>query len=197
MICRPDENMRYPTLVMLTVSISQAKVWAFQFRFWPFAPSTATFLRLTLVSNKFLAEMFVRIMTVHCGQNNSYDITINGFQVRKINKIRKRNFRSPLWETFLSVKAEVGMFTKLSTWWYPNILGKNLNNIFKKAWHIKWGMAKSNYKRSLLYWYEEHYGFEYTYTYHGLSQSGHYSWVVFTLLLPYFFASYFLLLLKK
>ena len=29
-------------------------------------------------------EMFVRILTVHCDQNNSYEITINGFQVRKI-----------------------------------------------------------------------------------------------------------------
>ena len=46
-------------------------------------------------------------------QNSGYEITINGFQ---INEIRKRNFRSPLWETFLSVKAEVGMFIKLSTW---------------------------------------------------------------------------------
>ena len=34
-------------------------------------------------------EMFVRMLTVHCDQNNSYEITIkNGFQVRKINEIR-------------------------------------------------------------------------------------------------------------
>ena len=32
--------------------------------------------------------MFVRLLTVHCDQNNSYEITINGFQVRKINEIR-------------------------------------------------------------------------------------------------------------
>ena len=32
--------------------------------------------------------MFVRVLTVHCDQNNSYEITINGFQVRKINEIR-------------------------------------------------------------------------------------------------------------
>ena len=31
--------------------------------------------------------MFVRMLTVHCDQNNSYEITINGFQVRKINEI--------------------------------------------------------------------------------------------------------------
>ena len=28
-------------------------------------------------------EMLVRMLTVHCDQNNSYEITINGFQVRK------------------------------------------------------------------------------------------------------------------
>ena len=32
--------------------------------------------------------MFVRKLTVHCDQNNSYEITINGFKVRKINEIR-------------------------------------------------------------------------------------------------------------
>ena len=32
--------------------------------------------------------MFVRMLTVHYDQNNSYEITINGFQVRKINEIR-------------------------------------------------------------------------------------------------------------
>ena len=32
-------------------------------------------------------EMFVRMLTIHCDQNNSYEITINGFQVRK----NKRN----------------------------------------------------------------------------------------------------------
>ena len=32
--------------------------------------------------------MFVRMLTVHCDQNNSYKISINGFQVRKINEIR-------------------------------------------------------------------------------------------------------------
>ena len=58
--------------------------------------------------------MFVRMLTVHCDQNNSYEITINGFQGRKINEIR--NVRLPLWETFLSIKAEVWMFTKLNTY---------------------------------------------------------------------------------
>ena len=39
---------------------------------------------INLVSN----EMLLRMLTVHCDQNNSYEITINGFQVRKINEIR-------------------------------------------------------------------------------------------------------------
>ena len=60
-------------------------------------------------------EMFVLMLTVHCDQNNSYQITANGFQVRNIIENKKRNFRSPPWETFLSVKVEVGVFTKLST----------------------------------------------------------------------------------
>ena len=38
-------------------------------------------------------EMFVRMLTVHCDQSNSYESTINGFQVRKINEIRKRNIQ--------------------------------------------------------------------------------------------------------
>ena len=33
--------------------------------------------------------MFVRKLTVHCDQNNNYEITINGSQVRKINEIKK------------------------------------------------------------------------------------------------------------
>ena len=37
-------------------------------------------------------KMFVRMLTVHCDQNNSYEITLNGFQVRKINEIRNAIF---------------------------------------------------------------------------------------------------------
>ena len=48
------------------------------------------------------------------------------FSSQKNKQYKKRNFRSPLWETFLSIKAEVGMFTKLSTWWNPKIWGKIL-----------------------------------------------------------------------
>ena len=32
--------------------------------------------------------MFVKTLNAHCDQNNSSEITINGYQVRKINEIR-------------------------------------------------------------------------------------------------------------
>ena len=34
-----------------------------------------------------LMKCLLRMLTVHCDQSNSYEITINGFQVRKINEI--------------------------------------------------------------------------------------------------------------
>ena len=40
-----------------------------------------------LVSLKYI-EMFIKMLTVHCDQNKSYEITINGYRVRKINEIR-------------------------------------------------------------------------------------------------------------
>ena len=48
-------------------------------------------------------------------QNNSYEMTMNGYQARKINEIRYVIFSLKLWEIFLSDKAQVGMFTMLST----------------------------------------------------------------------------------
>ena len=36
---------------------------------------------------------------------------MNGYQARKINEMRNMIFGRQLWETFLSVKAEVEMFT--------------------------------------------------------------------------------------
>ena len=57
--------------------------------------------------------MFVRKLTVHRDQNNSYEITINGFISQKHKRNKKRNFQSPLWAIFLSVKAEVGIFINL------------------------------------------------------------------------------------
>ena len=90
---------------------------------------------------------------MHCGdmmiqkmkyfyQNNSYEITINGFQVRKIHEIRTLIFglrygrpsspSSPSW-----------MFTKLSTLRNPNIWGKRVlknedswsNLLHRKIWN--------------------------------------------------------------
>ena len=57
----------------------------------------------------------VRMLAVNCDQSDSYEITMNGYQTRKINEIRNVIFGLQLWDTFLSVKAEVGMFTKLIT----------------------------------------------------------------------------------
>ena len=36
--------------------------------------------------------MFVRMLTVNCDQNDSYKVTINGFQVRKINGIKNVSY---------------------------------------------------------------------------------------------------------
>ena len=59
--------------------------------------------------------MFVRILAVYCDQNNSNEITMNGYQARKINEIRNAIFSLQLGETFLSVNAEAEMFSKYST----------------------------------------------------------------------------------
>ena len=36
--------------------------------------------------------MFVRMLAVHSDQNDSYELTMSGYQARKINEIRKVNF---------------------------------------------------------------------------------------------------------
>ena len=41
-----------------------------------------------------ISEMFVRMLTVHCDQNNSYEITIKGPQVRKIISLLLVEFSS-------------------------------------------------------------------------------------------------------
>ena len=35
-----------------------------------------------------IIEMFVRMLCVHCDQNNSYEIIMNGYQARKIDEMR-------------------------------------------------------------------------------------------------------------
>ena len=60
-------------------------------------------------------EMFLIMLAVHCDQNSSNEINMNGYQARKINETRTVIFGLQPWETFHRVKVEVGMFTKLST----------------------------------------------------------------------------------
>ena len=66
--------------------------------------------------------MFVRVLTVHCVQNNSYEISINGFPVRKINKIRNVIFglcygksSSMLWPKLGCSQSEV--FDEIQIYW--------------------------------------------------------------------------------
>ena len=42
--------------------------------------------------------MFVRMLTAYCDQNDSYEITINGFQVRKINEMINGIFGLRYWK---------------------------------------------------------------------------------------------------
>jgi hypothetical protein len=55
------------------------------------------------------------MVAVHWDQNNSYEFFMNGYETRTIREIRNIIFGVQLWETFLGVKEEVLMFTKLST----------------------------------------------------------------------------------
>ena len=47
------------------------------------------FLQIPVYSSKADKHIFVRVLTVHCDQNNSYEITINDFQVRNIIFFRR------------------------------------------------------------------------------------------------------------
>ena len=53
-----------------------------------YCPSLSS--QITTISNL----MFVRMLAVHCDQNDSYEITMYGYQAKKINGNNKRNFRS-------------------------------------------------------------------------------------------------------
>ena len=44
-------------------------------------------------------EMFVRMLTVHCDQNDSYE----WFSSQKNKRNKKRNFRSPLWDGLFAI----------------------------------------------------------------------------------------------
>ena len=56
--------------------------------------------------------MSVRMVVVHYYQNNNYEISMNGYQASKINEIRDLIFGFQRWETFLSIEAEIVMFTE-------------------------------------------------------------------------------------
>ena len=75
--------------------------------------------------NYLSVEMFVRMLTVHCDQNNSYRITINGFQVRKINELRNIIFSLRYGKPSSALRPTLGCspswvldeIIKYSTWW--------------------------------------------------------------------------------
>ena len=64
--------------------------------------------QVTLTSWQFQNKMFVRMLTVHCDQNNSYEITINGFQVRKVNEIRNVIFDLGYGKPSLALRPKLG-----------------------------------------------------------------------------------------
>ena len=77
-------------------------------------------------------EMFVRMLAVHRDLNNSHEITMNSYQARKINELRNVIVSLQLSETFLTVKAEVGIFTDkiLNVFRKPCLT--NISDLFSK-----------------------------------------------------------------
>ena len=58
--------------------------------------------------------MFVRILAVHCDQNDSYEITRNGYETRKINEIR--NVKAKFWmltKDFILAKITIDLYYSL------------------------------------------------------------------------------------
>ena len=45
-------------------------------------------------SNKETNEKFVTNLGFHCDSNDSYEITMNGYQARKINKMKRESYIS-------------------------------------------------------------------------------------------------------
>ena len=79
--------------------------------------------------------MFVRMLTDHCDQNDSYEITINGFQVRKINEIRNVIFGLRYGKPSSALRPNLGC----SPSWVPDAIRKfwgkpSLNN--KDPWPL-------------------------------------------------------------
>ena len=65
--------------------------------------------------------MFVRMLSVHCDQINGYVITMNGYQVKKLNEIRDVIFGFSFGKPSSVLRPN---FTKLKTQRNPSILGK-------------------------------------------------------------------------
>ena len=59
-------------------------------------------------SRAYSSEMFVNMLTVHCDQNNRYEITINGFKVRKINEIRNVIFVFCYGKPYSALRPKLG-----------------------------------------------------------------------------------------
>ena len=60
------------------------------------------------ITDDFVFEMFVRMLTVHFDQNDICKITINGFQVRKINEIGNVIFGLCYGKPFSALRPKFG-----------------------------------------------------------------------------------------
>ena len=50
------------------------------------------FVKKRRESKKLHFEIFIRMLVVHCDENHSYEITMNGYKARKINQKFSFNF---------------------------------------------------------------------------------------------------------
>ena len=83
--------------------------------------------------------MFVRMLTVHCDQNISYEITINGFQVRKINEIRNVIFGLRYGKPSSALRPKFGCLpieqvTKSEYFWKNMTCITRIDFNLKKSW---------------------------------------------------------------
>ena len=74
--------------------------------------------------------MFVRMLAVHWDQNDSYEITINGYQVRKINEIRNVIFGLCYGKPSSSLRPKLGcspgwVLDKIQIFWEKPCLNNN------------------------------------------------------------------------
>ena len=53
-------------------------------------------------------EILVRILSTHYDQNNSYEITMSGYQARKINEIRNVIFKLRYGKPSLALRPKLG-----------------------------------------------------------------------------------------